>query len=400
MIPSSPRTTARYSVSIADAALAAAMVAAALLAGCHREQSTSADTTVRIEGERITLPPDMRIEGLRIEPVQAPAAATVQLPARLVWNEDQTARVYSPLQGHVVKLSAQVGDRVKANQALAVLSAPDLGQAQAEWQRAVADLEQAKRTLERQRELYENEVIAQKDYQIADAEYRRAQAERSRTEARLHLYEASGLSVDQTYMLRSPIAGTVVERNVTPGLEVRPDQAGGPLFVVSDASSLWVQIDAREEHLGYVRPGTEFVIRYSAADAEARGKITLVADQVDPASRTIKLRGHVANPEHRLKADAFVTAVFTVPAGAQPRVPSTAAFLHGDQTYVFVASSDREFHRRRIVVGADQGGWLPVQDGLREGERVVTEGNLHLQRLLPNAPPAQPVRGSTAGKSS
>jgi cobalt-zinc-cadmium efflux system membrane fusion protein len=380
--------------------LTVALLGGALL-GCRPAPPADTSSVPKVEGDRITLPAGAKVEGLRIEPVEGPGPGRVQLPARLAWNEDRTARVYSPLQGHVVSLKAQVGDRVRANQPLAVLSAPDLGQAQAEWQRAVADLEQAKRQLERQRELYEHEVIAQKDYQLAEAEYRRAQAERSRTEARLRLYEASGRSVDQTFMLRTPVAGVVVERNITPGLEVRPDQTSGPLFVVSDSSSLWVQIDAREEHLRYIKPGTEFTVRYPAADAEAKGRITFVADQVDPASRTIKLRGLVANPDHSLKADAYVTAEFVVPEGEEPRVRGTAIFLMGDRSYVFVAASEHEFVRRPVTVGAEHDGWMRVSEGLSTGERVVTEGNLHLQRLLPTVPgrPAQPAP-APPGKSS
>jgi cobalt-zinc-cadmium efflux system membrane fusion protein len=377
--------------------LAAVTLVGALL-GCRNDGPADTAAGPRVDGDRITLPEGGKVEGLRIEAVQAPAPGRVELPARLVWNEDRTARVYSPLQGHVVSLKAQVGDKVRADQPLAVLSAPDLGQAQADWQRAMADLEQAKRQLERQRELYENEVIAQKDYQLAEAEFRRAQAERSRTEARLRLYEASGHSVDQSFVLRSPVAGTVVERNVTPGLEVRPDQSGGPLFVVSDSSSLWVTIDAREEHLRYIQPGAEFTVRYPAAGVEATGRITFVADQVDPGSRTIKLRGLVPNPDHSLKADAYVTAQFSVPAGNEPRVRGAAIFLMGDRSYVFVARSEREFVRRPVSVSAEHEGWMRVSEGLAVGERVVTEGNLHLQRLLPAAP--KPPAGAPAGTSS
>jgi cobalt-zinc-cadmium efflux system membrane fusion protein len=176
---------------------------------------------------------------------------------------------------------------------------------------------------------------------------------------------------------------------------VRSDQSSGPLFVVSDSSSLWVQIDAREEHLRYIKTGTEFKVRYPAAGAEATGRITFVSDQVDPSSRTIKLRGLVANPDHVLKADAYVTAQFTVPAGDEPRVRGTAIFLMGDRTYVFVASGEREFVRKEVKVSAEHDGWMRVSHGLAAGDRVVTEGNLHLQRLLPTVPaqPAAPPAG-------
>ena len=91
-------------------------------------------------------------------------------------------------------------------------------------------------------------VVARRDLELAEAEAARAQAEAARAQARTSLY-GSALAVNQQLGLRSDIAGTVVERNINPGQELRPEHNGAALFIVSDPTRLWVQIDAQEADL-------------------------------------------------------------------------------------------------------------------------------------------------------
>ena len=117
----------------------------------------------------------------------------------------------------------------------AVLAAPELGTAQSEARKAEQDYALARKNLARIEELHGAGVAPAKDLQVAQAEVARTEAERSRTLARLKLYgkdvNTEEKQVDQQLALRSPIAGVVVERNLNPGQELRPDQPGAPLFI-------------------------------------------------------------------------------------------------------------------------------------------------------------------------
>ena len=168
----------------------------------------------------------------------------VDLPAHLVWNEDRTQRIYAPLAGRVANIHADLGKSVRKGETLLTLNSPEFGAAQADASKAMADLRLAEKNFNRQKELFEAGIVARKDFDQAETDALRAKAEADRTVARINLYSAHGL-VNQQLNLSSDLAGVVVEKNVNPGQEIRPEQFGPgalALFVVSDPSSLWLSL--------------------------------------------------------------------------------------------------------------------------------------------------------------
>ena len=118
--------------------------------------------------------------------------------------------------------------------------------------------------------------------------------------------------MDQTYTLTSPIAGTVVERNINPGQELRPDQMvanSPPLFVVTNPATLWAIFDASERDLVMLRVGKVIQVSTPAyRDERYLAKVEAIADFLDPATRTLKIRTRLDNLSRKLKAEMFVTA--------------------------------------------------------------------------------------------
>jgi cobalt-zinc-cadmium efflux system membrane fusion protein len=280
----------------------------------------------------------------------------------------------------VQSIAADVGSTVKAGQLLAVLSSPDYGQAKADARKARADAQVATQAQERSRQLRDAGVIAEKDWQQAEAGAIGAKAEADRANQRL---AGLGGDSDGSYALKSPLAGVVVERNLNPGMEFRPDQATAPLFVVTDPASLWIQVDAGEADLAKLKKGEPLFIESRQYPGERfQGVIRHVADFVDPTSRTIKVRGEVPNADRRLKGEMFVNALVELPATSALRVPSAAVFLLGDKRYVFVDEGGGRYRRQRVEAGGEREGWVEISAGLQAGEKVVTEGNLHLLKFF------------------
>jgi cobalt-zinc-cadmium efflux system membrane fusion protein len=266
------------------------------------------------------------------------------------------------------------------NQSLAVLSSPDYGQALADARKAKADAQVATQALERSRLLREAGVIAEKDWQLAEAAAVSARAEAERASRRLAGLGGDG---DGSYVLRSPLAGVVVERNLNPGMEFRPDQAAAPLFVVTDPASLWVQVDAGEADLAHLKKGEPLLIESKQYPGERfKGLIRNVADFVDPATRTIKVRGEVPNADRRLKGEMFVNALVELPATQALRAPAAAVFLYGEKRYVFVEEAPGRYRRQQVQAGGEREGSIDILAGVREGDKVVTEGNLHLLKFF------------------
>jgi len=368
-----------------------------LVIGCAPAKDPVAPSTVQISGDTVCLASNSPQRGtLAVEPVGAEQASFVPLTGRLVWDDDVTVRVFSPFAGIVRKLLVDVNQPVSKGSPLAEIQSADFGQAQADARKAASDFRRAEQSLTRLRDLYEHGAAPRKDVESAEADYAGAQAEKDRAETRLAIYGASATAtaVNQGFLLPSPLEGILVERSVTPGQEVRPDQMlanmpqfTAPLFIVSDPKRLWVWVDVTEAYLPLVRKGQELVIRSKALSSQAfKGRLDLIGSSLDPTTRTVRVRGSVENPTGVLKAELYVTVEIPDPVPSSFQVPSKAVFFRNDQYYVFLETAEGRYQRQPVRLGTEREGKVAVIAGLKQGQRLVTEGCLLLQSLMDNAP--------------
>lgn len=359
----------------------------ALLAACSEAPGPQADAGPAapiLQNQELRFPPKHpQLALLASQPAVAAQDLAVDLPARLVWNEERTQRIAPPFAGRVTAIQADLGQAVKAGAVLAQMASPDFGQAQADTARAQADVALASKALSRQRELFAAGIVARKELEQVEAEAARAQAEVARAAARTRLY-GGGTRVDQALSLRAGLSGVVVERNLNPGQELRPDQAGPgvpPLFVISDPSTLWVQIDVREADVAALSPGSSFQLRVPAyPDQVFAGKVLALSDAIDPQSRTLKARGQVANADRRLKAEMLGTARIQKSLGEVVLIPAKAVALEGGRHRVFVQVQPGVFAPREVVLAHEGNKDVVVRQGLQAGESVVVENTLLLAR--------------------
>lgn len=319
---------------------------------------------------------------LALSPVRQAQVEKIELPARLVWNEEKTQRVYSAFSGRVGIISVDLGQQVSTGQVLAKLSSPEFGAAQSEAQRAQADLILARQTNERQQKLFEIGVIARKELDQSNAELKRNEAAFELAQNRIKIYENPS-AINLELALRAALNGVVVERNINPSQELRPDLNQAPLFVISDPTSLWLQIDAQERDLASLSPGSAIDVKVSAlGDRVYPARLSVVGEQIDPVTRSIKLRAIVSNLDRSLKSEMLAKAVYQKQSKGLLEVPSAAVFLRGKQHAVFVAVSSASFELREVDVAELGTDRTLIRTGLREGEQVVTQNALLLLREI------------------
>lgn len=362
-----------------------AALAALLVQGCSEPAREVQVPLPKIAKDMVEFPTDSnQLSAIVTAGVQPRGDTVYRLNGRIVWDEEKTVRVLPPLAGRVLSVAVRAGDAVSAGQTLALVSAPDLGLAQAESRKAAQDRVLAQKSLARVEELHAAGVAPAKDLQVAQADLARADSEQARTAARLAAYGASAGAIDQRFALRTPMGGVVVERNLNPGQELRPDQpAERAPFVVSDPTHLWFVLDVAEADVAVLKVGAQVVLRSPLLGEEtATGRIVHVADSVDPQTRTVKVRGTVGNKDRRLKAEMFVTAELKVASGAGLVVPAKAVYLRGDRQFVFVQTGAGRFERRPVNLGTAFNGSQVVLEGLKADEKVVVDGALLLQRML------------------
>jgi cobalt-zinc-cadmium efflux system membrane fusion protein len=362
-----------------------AAVAILVAAGCNAPPEARKIVPPPVmDGESVRFSADNpQIKVLHSVEVQEQNREIIRLPARVVWDETRTVRIVAPLSGRITRLLAQPGDFVKAGTPLAIMASPDLGQAQAEARRATVDLGLAEKNLARARELHEHGVIAMKELQQAQAEHGRAEAERQRAGARLKIYGSSD-AMDQDYAIRAPISGVVIERNANTGQEVRPDQSsGGAMFVLSDPTHLWVQIDVNESALRVLKIGEPMTLGSpSLGELTFKARVEQIADFFDPQTRTVRVRASVDNPGRKLKADMFVSAEIEIDRGKFIQVPAPAIMLRGETQYVFVDEGEGRYRRQKVIAEEAGFGQMRVRTGLKTGDRVVLDGGLLLMQLF------------------
>jgi len=322
------------------------------------------------------------------------------VPGTVGFDERRVARIGARVEGVVDDVRVQVGERVTAGAVLAHLHSHATHDAWAAYftaisgrRRSETGLAYARTAESRAAQLVRDKALspqelerAQTERQAAEQALRAAQAEVTRTEQKLRHYDivpredADPVTNDEV-PVTAPIAGSVIERLITPGAAVTP---GTPLLVVADLSRLWITAEIDEARIGRIVTGREVTITTPAYPGESfTGTLAAVGDVINPETRRVTLRIEVPNADRRLKPQMFVT--LTLGASAPRRVavvPSAAVQSLEGETVVFVRAAPNRYDRRSVRVGTDLNGEIEIVDGLREGDMVATTGAFLLKSEL------------------
>jgi cobalt-zinc-cadmium efflux system membrane fusion protein len=302
------------------------------------------------------------------------------LAGKISYNENVTSRISSPVAGRVIATPVALGTRVKAGSTLLELDSPDVAAAEADYAKAQADLTLASKNFNRQRELYAGKAVPQKDLEQAQENFNAARSGVQRAQDRLENLHISAGRSNGRFALRSPVSGVVVERNVNPGIEVRPDR-DAPLFVVSDIKKLTLLMEVFEINIGKIRVGQKLSISVPAYPDELfPATVQYIGQILDEKTRTIQVRCDLPNADSRLLPGMYATiTVDSEPGDRAFVIPLTAVFTEGDTDYVFIALEDNHYQQRPVEIGLRLKDEAVITQGLQPDEQLVTEGALMLR---------------------
>jgi membrane fusion protein, heavy metal efflux system len=373
------------------------LLALAGLLGCGKEKEVTftPPPDPKVDGEKVVfLTNAPQLDYIAVQAAQPRTIAVTHVTGRLYWNGETTVGVFTPVAGRVTKIMVDLGQSISVGEPLAELVSPDFAQALANARTAVGNLAAADKAYSRSKDLLAHGAAAAKDVEAAEAAYLAALAERDRSEAVLANYGGSDKGTNSVYILRSPIAGVLVDKNINPGQELRADlmlanapNLFAPSFVVSDPTKLWLQLDVAESDLPSLQPGLSLQIHSrSFPDKIFEGVVDRIGATMDPNTRTIKIRGTVNNPDKLLKAEMYVL-VDVIQAQSKAgemgvEVPSKALFMKGDDSFVFLEDAPGTYERKQVKVGIEKDNKVPIYKGVNAGQKVVTEGALLLQSIV------------------
>ncbi|HUH64588.1 MAG TPA: efflux RND transporter periplasmic adaptor subunit [Terracidiphilus sp.] len=199
---------------------------------------------------------------------------------------------------------------------------------------------------------------------------------------RLELWDISDAQIDQigrtgetlkNLTLNSPISGFVMERNAFPKQRVNADTV---LYTVADLSNVWVVADVFEYEAANVRLGEAATLTLDYVPGRAfHGRVSYILPQVDPATRTLKVRLQFENPGYQLKPDMYGQIEIQTGGARRLVVPQSAVLNSGERQVVFVDRGSGYFEPRTVQIGAQTDGHIEIVSGLKPGERIVTSGN-------------------------
>lgn len=305
----------------------------------------------------------------------------ITVTATIQANQDRLAHVAPRVPGRIVKVSANLGDKVKPGQALALLDSIELGEARSTYLQAASEAEVAQANFARAQRLNADSIIPEKDYLRARAEHEKARAALRAAADRLRMMGVNpGNLTGSTFPLTTPFAGTVIEKNAVLGELATPDQS---LFTVADLSTLWIESDLFEKDLGKVKVGAQASVAVAAYPGEVfKGKLTYISSVMNKETRTAKARVEVPNPDGRLKPEMFATAAINTGSSTKALLlPEDAVLLVQGQPTVFVAEKGG-FEPRAVQVGDRTQGRVVIKSGVEAGEAVVVSGAYALKARL------------------
>ncbi len=211
--------------------------------------------------------------------------------------------------------------------------------------------------------------------------------------------ERSG-KVQRNMAIDSPVSGTIIERNALPNAYVQPETK---LYTIADLSTIWVYANVFQSDVGRLKPGDPAQVTVDAYPGRHfNGRIDQILPQVDPATRTVRVRLVFSNPGVLLKPGMYVNVAIAVPLGRQLVIPASAVMQGGTRAIAFVNRGNGNLEPRIIETGPQLDDSVVVLKGLKAGEQVISSANFlvdseaQLQAAVEAFAPAQPQPSSNA----
>jgi len=305
----------------------------------------------------------------------------VQLPGEIRFNEDRTAHVVPRLAGVVESVPANLGQTVKKGQILAVIASTGLSEQRSELLSAQKRLALAKSTYEREKKLWEEKISAEQDYLQAKQALQEAEIATANAQQKLVALGATPQATGalNRYEIRAPFDGMVVEKHIALGEAVKEDAS---IFTVSDLSSVWAEIIVPAKDLNTVRVGEPAIVKATAFDSKAEGKVSYVGALLGQETRTARARVTLSNPQMAWRPGLFVNVeVQSGEADVPVAVAADAIQTVNDKPVIFTRVPGG-FVAQPVTLGRSDGKIVEVARGLKPGMSYAAAGSFVVKSEL------------------
>jgi cobalt-zinc-cadmium efflux system membrane fusion protein len=358
------------------------------LTGCAPKIDESSQAA-SVTASNVTLTPAQR-QNIQLYTVQAAQFhKTIEAAGTVDFDNDQATSVLAPVSGPVSRLLVSPGDRVKKGAPLALVDSPDFAAAVSAYSKALVTARTNRRLADLDKDLLEHHGVAQREADQAETDASNAESDRDAALQALVALQVDPQTVKEIQesrpishpgaVIRAPIAGTVVEKLITPGELL---QAGTtPCFTVADLSRVWVMAQLFGADVGAISLGDPAEV-VSGIDAKNfSGTVDNISALVDPDTRSVPVRVVVDNPGDFLKKQMYVRVRIQARQESAGLLVPVSAMLRDNEnlSFVYIAKPDGSFARQHVTLGYRAGDQYDVVAGLQAGDKIVVDGGIFIQ---------------------
>lgn len=292
--------------------------------------------------------------------------------------------VNSPVQGKVISIAVSLGDQVRVGQTLATIQSTDVAGLLADVDQLEAELELAKSNFNRSKLLLEKGIIPEKDFQAAKAMLASQEAKLRASTSNLKILTQGSYGKDGTFSLKAQKGGTIVEKKVTLGQIINPNDL---LFHGIDLSTVWASADIYERDIAKVKQGQKISATLDGIpDKVFTAQLSFIDSVLNKDSRTLAVKAVVNNSDGLLKPGQFLQLI--IHNGTKRNsiiIPRTALVemdksdVEGKHKHLVYLKIDDKYVPREIEVQVHDSNTVEVISGLEPGEELVTQGAYQLQ---------------------
>ena len=364
----------------------AALAVVLAFSGCTSRDETN-PAAVTATNIRLTDAQRQNIQLYQVAPSRY--RRTLETTAEVDFDNDQATSVLAPFSGPVSRLLVAQNDEVTQGQPLARVDSPDFATALSTYQKALATANTDRRIADFDKDLVQHNGVSQREYEQAQTDAVNAEADRDAALRGLTSLNAPPDMIEAIRQgkpvaapegnIRSPVAGVVVERLITPGQLL---QAGSTAcFTIANLSRVWVLAKLFGSDLSAVHAGDPADVMTGVDAHTFPGKVDKISAQVDPDTRAVSVRVVVDNPEHVLRKQMYVRVLIHSRDERTGLLIPISAVLRDDENlpYVYVAQPDGSFARAHVSLGSRVGNQYEAPEGLRAGDQIVVSGGLFVQ---------------------
>lgn len=308
-------------------------------------------------------------------------ATELALNGRVTFNQEQVARVYPMFGGTVTEVYASTGDYVQKGEVLGMIRSGEVADYEKQMKDAEQQLLTARRTMEATRDMYASGIASERDMLQARQELASVEAEHKRIKEVFSIYNLSG---DSHYQVKSPVAGFIVDKNISQDMQLRSDR-GEELFTVSGLENVWVMADVYESDISRVHAGDSVRITTLAyRDKEFKGIIDKVYQVLDSGSKTMSVRIELQNKDCLLKPGMFTNVWVTcrIPEKRMACIDSHSLVFENGKNYVVEVNGDSLLRVKEVEVYKRSGKECYIRAGLSRGDRILNKNVLLVYNAL------------------